>query len=254
MRAYGAAVLNSPFIGSGQYVRPPPQIASFRLGRSVEGSEAQESPLILAAEAGITHQVVYEYLGTKWQEQQEAEAPFITRAAAVQRIFVEACATGRLATLFRGNADGVLRVCGYTAEAYWDRGSSWWTAPQQVLSPRFRTGKVDRKQPNALRSDVPYDDLCWIYVDGSDLERLLKTIGEPPPPSSPWLPIPEEAPRDWCNRSDVEAESRRRCRDAGVGGSDRALCKAMAVMWEQAGRDAITWGTLEQYRVAARKR
>lgn len=78
---------------------------------------------------------------------------------------------------------------------------------------------------------------------------LIEAQPKVPPPPPAWWPGPEEPLKKWCapaGEAEDEARSRLTARSAAV--SDRAICRELSEMWQEAGRTGGKAGTMNTTR------
>ena len=92
--------------------------------------------------------------------------------------------------------------------------------------------------------------LWWTgeYVGEDETRRAIYVIQQVPPPPA-WWPGPEEPLKKWCapaGEAEDEARSRLTARSAAV--TDRAICRELSEMWQEAGRKGGAAGTINTTR------
>lgn len=173
------------------------------------------------------------------QTEKAEQAPLLARWTQVQREIARGCLEGRLAFALRMES-GEMPL----------GKPEWWNNDKWVL--RFIT--CEMTPSNLSTAHIARDNFQKIFLTRESLEAFVVRLasGEEAPSAS-WAPSITQHLKDWCVQLPPEAEARLRLKRVEANPSDRSICRTLAHMWHEAGREICSWKSIEQYRVKARK-
>jgi hypothetical protein len=104
--------------------------------------------------------------------------------------------------------------------------------------------------PAALWIYEPRHYVRKIFLSSDSLATFVLRLRDPgADPDATWRPLPGQTQISWCALPEPEREARRRAKDADSSHpSEAAICRALAVMWEQATGERAKWRSIEQLR------